>query len=274
MKTGTFAGKVVAITGAGGGIGAALCRAFAREGAFIALLDIDTRAIETVQTEIIELGARTAAVTTDVTNALNCQTAIEHVIAEFNGIDVLINNAGITHFSLCENTTPSVYKRVMDVNFFGAVHCTLAALPSLIERRGAIGVMSSIAGFAPLVGRAGYCASKHALHGYFETLRCEVKRHGVSVTMICPGFTRSNIERSALAGDGAHVTTGRTQVGIAANADDVAHEIVRSIARRKRTVILSSIGKTSSLIRKFTPSIYDAIMTRKMRAEFTRDSNA
>lgn len=271
MKTGIFSGKAVAITGAGGGIGAALCRAFAHEGASIALLDIDTAAIESVQTEIIELGARTTAVTTDVTNALNCQTAIEHVISEFGGIDVLINNAGITHFSLCENTAPAVYKRVMDVNYFGAVHCTLAALPSLIERRGAIGVMSSIAGFAPLVGRAGYCASKHALHGYFETLRCEVKRHGVGVTMICPGFTQSNIERSALAGDGARVTAGRTQVGNAASPDDVAREIIRATARRKRTVVLSSIGKTSSILRKVAPSIYDAIMTRKMRAEFARD---
>ncbi len=274
MKTGAFAGKAVAITGAGGGIGAALCRAFAREGASIALLDTNTTAMESVQTEIIELGSRTTAVTTDVTNALNCQTAIEHVVSEFGGIDVLINNAGITHFSLCESTTPAVYRRVMDVNYFGAVHCTLAALPSLIERRGAIGVMSSIAGFAPLVGRAGYSASKHALHGYFDTLRCEVKRHGVSVTMICPGFTQSNIERSALAGDGARVTAGRTQVGNAANAGEVARTIVRAIAHRRRTAVLSSVGKTASILRKFAPSIYDAIMTRKMRAEFTRDNNA
>ncbi len=273
MSSGAFTGKAVAITGAGGGIGAALCRAFAREGASISLLDINTSAMESVQTDLIELGARTTAVTTDVTNALNCQTAIEHVVSEFGGIDVLVNNAGITHFSLCENTSPAVYKRVMDVNYFGAVHCTLAALPSLIERHGAIGVMSSVAGFAPLVARAGYCASKHALHGYFETLRCEVKRHDVSVTMICPGFTQSNIERSALAGHGARINAGRTQVGAAANPDFVARKIVQAIARRKRTLILSSVGKTSSLMRKFAPSIYDIIMTRKMRAEFTRDSN-
>ena len=267
---GLFDGKCVAITGAAGGIGAALCRRFAREGASIALMDVDTAAMGSVQTELIEAGARTTAITTDISNALNCHSAIDHVVSEFGGIDVLINNAGITHFSLCERTDSVVYRRVMDVNFFGAVHCTLAALPSLIERCGAIGVLSSIAGFAPLVGRAGYCASKHALHGYFETLRCEVKRHGVSVTMVCPGFTQSKIERGALGADGSVTPAGRTQVGDAASPDDVAHAIVRAVARRRRTLILSSVGRTSWLLRRIAPPLYDALMTYRMRAEFRR----
>ena len=130
--------------------GAALWR-FAREGASIALMDVDTAAMGSVQTELIEAGTRTTAITTDITNALNCQTAIDHVVSEFGGIDVLINNAGITHFSLCERTDSVVYRRVMEGNLFGAVHFPLAALPSLIERPGAFGVLSSIAGFAPLV---------------------------------------------------------------------------------------------------------------------------
>jgi len=268
---GLFDSKCVVVTGAAGGIGAALCGAFAREGAAVALLDVDTAGMERVQTELIASGARTAAVTADITNALNCRTAIEHVVAEFGGIDVLINNAGITHFGLCERTQPHVCRRVMDVNFFGAVHCTLAALPSLIERRGAIGVLSSIAGFAPVLGRAGYCASKHALHGYFETLRCEAKRHGVSVTMVCPGFTRSNIERSALAADGSVSRKGRTQVGAAADPNLVADAIVRAVARRKRTLVLSKVGWMTWALRRGAPGLYDAIMTRQLRDEFQRE---
>lgn len=267
---GVFDGQCVAITGAASGIGAALCRGFAREGASIAMIDINPVGMDHVQAALIASGAKTLAVTADIANALNCQTAIEHVVSEFGGIDVLLNNAGITHFGLCEHTSIPVYRRVLDVNFFGALHCTLAALPSLIERRGAIGVLSSVAGFAPLVGRAGYCASKHALHGYFETLRCEVKRHGVSVTMICPGFTQSNIERSALGSKGTIKPTRRTQVGTAADPGEVANAIVRAIARRKRIVILSSVGKTSWLVRRLSPPLYDAIMTRRMRAEFDR----
>ncbi|NUM54747.1 MAG: SDR family oxidoreductase [Candidatus Hydrogenedentes bacterium] len=270
---GRFDGKCVLVTGAAGGIGSALCRAFARGGASIALMDIDTAAMERVQTSLIESGTRTTAVTTDITNELNCQTAVEHVVSEFGGIDILVNNAGITHFSLAEQTDPHVIKRVLDVNFFGAVHCTTAALPSLIERRGAIGVISSIAGFAPLVGRAGYCASKHALHGYFETLRCEVKRHGVSVTMICPGFTQTNLDRTALTADGSVATAGRTEVGQPADPDVLAHAIVHALAKRRRILVDSPIGKTSWLVRRIAPPLYDAIMTYRMRAEFRRGNS-
>lgn len=267
---GRFEGKSVLITGAAGGIGAALCHAFAREGASIALMDVNTAAMEDVQTKLIESGARTTAVTTDITNALNCQTAVEHVLSEFGGIDVLINNAGITHYSLAEHTDPNVIKRVLDVNFIGAVHCTTAALPSLIERRGAIGVISSIAGFAPLVGRAGYCASKHALHGYFETLRCEVKRHRVGVTMICPGFTRSDLDKTALTATGSVSTSGRTQVGESGDPNILGQAVVDSIAKRRRILIHSSLGKASWFVRRCAPALYDFIMTRRMRAEFQR----
>ncbi len=266
-----FEGKVVAITGAAGGIGAALCAAFAREGASIALLDIDANALQTAHDKVISLGARATSVTVDVTNELNCTTAIDQVCEEFDGIDVLINNAGITHFSLCERTNPNVFRRVMDVNYFGAVHCTQAALQSLIMRRGAIGVVSSIAGFAPLIARAGYCASKHALHGYFETLRCEVRRHDVSVTMICPGFTQSGLERRALAADGSISRSGRSQVGEQAFPEEVAQAVVNAIYRRRRIAILSKVGRLTWLIRRCAPPLYDRMMTRRLRSEFDRE---
>jgi len=267
-----FDGKVVAITGAAGGIGAALSTQFAREGASIALLDIDATALQSVHDDVIATGARAISVTVDVSNALNCMSAIEQVCAEFGGIDVLINNAGITHFSLGELTSPGVYRRVMDVNFFGAVHCTHAALPSLIRRRGVIGVMSSVAGFAPLLGRTGYCASKHALHGYFETLRCEVKRHGVGVTMVCPSFTRSGLDHRALAADGSVAQGGRSETASVAAPEEVAAAAIDAIARRKRLVVLSGTGKLAWLLRKFAPVMYDAIMTRRFRSEFDRDA--
>ena len=117
----------------------------------------------------------------DITDADACRLAAAHVVETLGGIDILINNAGRTHLSFLAETEAAVFRRIMDINFFGALHMTQAALPSLVGRRGAIGVLSSVAGFAPLSGRSGYSASKHALHGLFDSLRGELKDQGVSV---------------------------------------------------------------------------------------------
>ena len=183
------------ITGAAGGIGSALAQRFSAAGARVALLDRDQGGLDRLVLRLGAAGADTIAIPCDVTSLDECSVAVGRVVAAWGGVDVLINNAGITHVSPFVDTDVDVLHRVMDVNFFGAIGMTSVALPSLLERRGQIVVMSSVAGFAPLVLRTGYAASKHALHGCFESLRAELHGTGVGVTLVCPSFVRTRDRR-------------------------------------------------------------------------------
>ncbi|MCX8006445.1 MAG: SDR family oxidoreductase, partial [Burkholderiaceae bacterium] len=174
---------------------------FAAAGARVAVLDRDGDAVDRMAGELVA-GAGGIALPCDVTDPAACGEAIAAVAARYGGIDVLVNNAGISHRSAFATTSPGVIRRVMEVNFFGAMHCTQAALPHLVASRGAIVVVSSVAGFAPLIGRTGYAASKHALHGFFASLRTELAPAGVTVTLVCPSFVATGIDRNALGGDG------------------------------------------------------------------------
>ena len=133
-----------------------------------------------------------------MTDERACADAVERGVAQFGRLDVLVNNAGITHRSPFQATQTEVLRRVMDVNLFGAIHLTRAALPHLKRTRGLIVALSSVAGFTPLIARTGYSASKHALHGFFESLRTELAPDGVGVMMVCPSFIATGIDRHAL----------------------------------------------------------------------------
>jgi len=257
-----FPGRVVVITGASGGIGGALAREFAKRGARVALLDRDPAPAEQLAATLPDA----LALGCDVTDTAACRRAVENVAARFGGIDVLVNNAGITHFSSGAETDLTVLRRVMDVNFFGAAAMTRASLPSLLERRGAIVAISSVAGFAPLVDRCGYAASKHAMHGYFGTLRAELAPRGVRVTMVCPTFTRTGIDRAALDGAGNRSTRAWSTTGRIATTEEVARAVVRGVERGERTVFPSRLGRAAWYVSRFAPALYDRLMTRNVRS--------
>ncbi len=206
----SFAERCVVITGAAGGLGQALVAAFLQTGARVLALDCNAAALAAMQEAMsTQATGHALALTTlvcDITQPQDCDAAIAHAVALWGGVDVLVNNAGISHRSLFANTDPAVIRKVMEVNFFGAVHMTHAALPHIVARRGVVAALSSVAGYAPLLGRTGYCASKHALHGFFDTLRTEVQEHGVQVTLICPSFIATGIGAAALGGSGAAAT--------------------------------------------------------------------
>jgi NAD(P)-dependent dehydrogenase (short-subunit alcohol dehydrogenase family) len=265
-----FNNKTVAITGATGGMGRALCRRFGQAGAKIALLDLHLEALETFARELGAAGIQALALPCDVTDEQACRAAMQKVVEKFGGIEMLINNAGITHRSAFAKTQVRVFRQVMEVNFFGALHCTQAALPALLASRGMIIVMSSIAGFSPLFGRSGYSASKHALHGLFESLRTELSDKGVRVMMVCPGFTATNIEKSALDGDGRPTTHPRSTTGKIATPEEVAEAIYRAAAKNKRLLVLSRVGKLAHLVSKFFPAYYERAMTKRLRQELER----
>jgi len=262
-----FRDRSVVITGAAGGIGSALARRFAREGARLALLDRDGADTQALAKEVEALGASALPVTCDVTSLPDCEAAVDSVIGAFGGIDVLVNNAGITHLGLFRDTDVEVVRRVMEVNFFGAVHCTKAALTSLLERRGRIVVISSVAGVAPLATRTGYAASKHALNGFFESLRAEHCRDGLRVMLVCPSFVDTAIGDHALGADGGPAPrTARTGVRSPVPPSDVADAIVRAAARNRRLLLVGRQATLSWWIATLAPALYERLMIRRTLA--------
>jgi NAD(P)-dependent dehydrogenase (short-subunit alcohol dehydrogenase family) len=262
-----FSGKVVVITGAAGGLGRALARSFAAAGARIAALDRDAAGAGALVAELRSQGQQALALECDVTGAAACGRAMAAVVAAWGRIDVLINNAGITHRSAYRRTDPAVTRRVMEVNFFGSVHCTRAALDALLESRGLIIVVSSVAGFAPLIARTGYAAAKHALHGFFESLRTELTDDGVGVLMVCPSFIDTGIDRNALGGDGLPARRAQQIVGGRAQADEVAADILHAARRGKHLLLPGRMAKLSWWVSRFAPSYYARAMARRLRAE-------
>ncbi len=264
--TARLADKVVVITGAAGGIGTALAHRFSREGCHLALLDVDGDGAAALARQLDARHHRVLAFPCDVTDRDRCAQVLAEVESELGGVDVLVNNAGRTHISLFADTQPEVLRRIMDINFFGAVHCTQAALPSLTARRGTIVVLSSVAGFAPLAGRVGYAASKHALHGLFESLRAELAAAGVHVMMVCPSFIDTGIGRNALGGDGGTPQDLRTTTGRPATPESVADAIVAGCLRRRRLLILGTVGRLSWWISHLAPRWYERMMIRRLLA--------
>jgi NAD(P)-dependent dehydrogenase (short-subunit alcohol dehydrogenase family) len=257
-------GSCAVVTGAANGIGAAVARRYARAGARVAVLDLDEAGAGAVAAELARAGGEALALRCDVTSADECTRAMRAVQDAFGGIDVLVANAGITHVGLVRDTDASVLRRVMDVNFFGAVHCTQAALPSLLARRGAIAVLSSVAGFAPLATRAGYAASKHALHGFFDSLRAEHARDGLRVTLVCPSFVRTRIGTRALGPDGRPATAGaRTGVRGEVAPEVVAEALFRGVARGRRLVLVQREARLSRWLARLWPAAFDALMVRR-----------
>ncbi len=270
MGTGeTFSHKVVAITGAGGGIGRALGAAFAAEGAAVALLDRDLPAAEEAASEIATTGRRALALRCDVTDAEACRRAVAEVRDALGGLDLLVNNAGISHRSLFAETDVEVIERVLAVNLLGAVFMTRAALPSIVEGRGQIIGISSVAGFAPLVGRTGYSASKHGLHGFLGSLRTELRGAGVHVMLVCPAYVRTPLEKRALTGDGSPVgDRTRAVVGRPMEAVDLARAVVRAAASRRRFVLGSRVARAAFLLSRVAPGLYERLMLRRQAGEF------
>lgn len=270
MSHPAFKDKVSIITGGASGIGLATAREFAARGAKLALLDRDPDALEKVAEEFKRSNVPVFSRVCDVTDPDQVKDRIQKIAAHYNRIDILFNNAGITQRGLFEDTRLEVFKQVMDINFFGSLYCTKAALPFLIKSKGVIIVNESIAGIAPLVGRTGYSASKHALHGLFTSLRCELRSKGVHVLVVCPGFIKTNLQKSALGPDGNIATREQTRIGSQDTAENVALQIAKAVIKKQPTLVLTVMGRLGYFIHRMAPMLYEKIMTRQFKAEFSR----
>jgi NAD(P)-dependent dehydrogenase (short-subunit alcohol dehydrogenase family) len=258
--------KVVLVSGGCSGIGRALVLRFAQAGAHPVILDLDQAALDALVQHLREhLGVEALGLRCDIADAEAVQRSVALAIERFGGIDVLVNNAGITHRSLFIETELAVFRRVMAVNFYGALYCTQAALPSLLARHGQIVVLSSLTGFAPLLYRSAYNASKHALHGLFDTLRMELEGTGTAITLACPGFTATDLRRNALVGDGSVIRQPAVVLGAeVASPRDVAEAIYQGARRRRRLLVLSNVNWRARVLARFFPRLFEKLLVPKM----------
>ncbi|MEP7144594.1 MAG: SDR family oxidoreductase, partial [Ferruginibacter sp.] len=252
--------KVVAISGGSEGIGKALVDALIPLGAKIATCGRNQDKLYNLQVQYSNHMLH--SIVADVSRYDDCRNFINSTIDTYGGIDILINNAGISMRALLKDAEVDVIKKVMDINFFGTVYCTKLALNSIIERKGTIVGVSSIAGYRGLPGRSGYSASKFAVNGWLEAVRTELLDTGVNVMWVCPGFTRSNIRNVALNSKGYAQGESPLNERDLMSSQDCANHIIKAIQKRKRTLVLSFSGKGTVFMNKFFPSLTDRIVKR------------
>jgi short-subunit dehydrogenase len=255
-----FSNKIVVITGGSDGIGKALTEAFLKQGAKVATCGRHQDKLSNLVSTNANLPLFTMVA--DVSKEEDCKNFINASIEKYGGIDILINNAGISMRALFKDTNLSTLKNVMDINFWGTVYCTKYAMDSVIARKGTIVGVSSIAGYRGLPGRSGYSASKFALNGWLEALRTELLETGVNVMWVCPGFTASNIRNVALNKDAKPQGESPMDENKMMTAEECATHILNAIDKRKRSLVLTSNGKQTVFLNKYFPKIADK-MVRK-----------
>lgn len=267
-KTSKMKDKVVIITGASSGIGLACAREFAHRGALVSVCARSADKLEEIKREFDAAGHKLLVTEADVSREEDCKRLIDNTVREFGKIDILINNAGMSMRALFVDLHLDVMRKLMDINFWGTVYCTKYALPYILEQKGSVVGVSSIAGFIGLPGRAGYSASKYAMHGFLNTLRVENLRKGLHVLIVAPGFTASNIRKTALTADGsAQGETPRNENKMM-SAEEVALRISKAIQKRKRTLILTFVeGKLTVFLSKWLPALVDKLSYNVMARE-------
>jgi short-subunit dehydrogenase len=191
----------------------------------------------------------------------------EEAIRLFGTIDVLINNAGVSMRALFSEVDIEVVKKVMDVNFYGALYATKYCLPEISKNKGSIVGISSIAGFLGLPGRSGYSSSKFALNGFLDVLRIELINTGVNVLTACPGFTASNIRKHALTKDGHEQGESPRAEEKMMTAEECAYHIYRAVVKRKRILVLTGQGKLAVWLNKWWPAMADLLVNYVMAKE-------
>ena len=260
MKSDFFKDKVVVITGGSDGIGKALVDTLISSGAKVATCGRNQDKLYDLQ--LLHSGKPLHAFVADVSNYNDCKNFIESTIQFFGGIDILINNAGISMRALVKDLDVEVVEKVMDINFKGTLYCTKLVLDSIIERKGTIVGVSSIAGYRGLPGRSGYSASKFAVNGFLEALRTEMIDSGVNVMWVCPGFTSSNIRNMALNKTGQSQGESPIDEGKLMSPDKCSEHILKAIEKRKRTLVLTFKGKQTVFMNRFFPSLADKLVKK------------
>lgn len=253
-----FLRRIIVITGASDGIGAELARQLAPAKPRLVLAARRIDALTAVAKECEALGAETLVVATDVGIEGDCKRLVAAAVQRFGGIDVLVNNAGVSGHALFEDVTDfGWYEDMMRINFFGALWCTHHALPALKTSRGLVVGVSSLAGKIGVPGRTAYSASKFAIAGFFEALRSELVDSGVAVTVVYPGVVATETRRRGYRADGQAAGVSGLDERDAMPVDVCVHQIVDAMAARRRELVMTGRGKLGLWLRLVAPAMVD-----------------
>ena len=248
--------RVVIVTGASSGIGLAVCRLFGSKGAKVVMA---ARRLEVLEAEAPSVAAQenVLCVRCDVTSEQDCKALVEAAVKRFGRIDILVNNAGISMRAMFKDLDLKVVHRLMDVNFWGTVYCTKYALPYLLDSKGSVVGVISIAGYSALPARCGYSASKYAVRGFLDTLRIEHLHDGLNVLVFAPGYTASNVRNAALVADGSAQGETPLDEGSLMSAEECAMHLYKALKRRRSVVTLTLLGKATVLMHRLMPRLTD-----------------
>jgi short-subunit dehydrogenase len=265
----TWTGQRVVITGASQGLGRELALGLSSRGARLVLGARRLEALEATRAACAGDANDIVLAATDVTREGDCEALIARALEAFGGVDVLICNVGINmNARVDEVKSPAVFERMMDVNFHSVVRSVHYALPHLVASRGRIAAISSLAGFFGVPGQSGYSASKHALEGYCDALRIEMRPRGVSVLVVSMAEMSTGLPRQALGPDGEPIlidTSERDAQTAALPATEVAAEVIRALERRARQLILPRRARAVRAARLLAPALVDRKIEERLR---------
>ena len=262
-----FKDKVIWITGASSGIGEALAQAFASEGAKLVLSSRRSDELQRVKSSLKLPDTNVLILPLDLSDTSEIDALTQKVINTFGRIDILVNNGGVSQRSLTKDTPIDIDRKIMEVNFFGTVAITKSVLPYMLKQKsGHIVVTSSIAGKFGFYFRSAYSASKHALHGFFESLRMEIFNDNVKVLIVCPGKIRTNISLNAITGDGGTHSKMDEKTESGLTADACAQQILNGIKSNKEEIFIGGKELRAVWVKRFFPKLFSNLI-RKQKPE-------
>ncbi|HET9472957.1 MAG TPA: SDR family oxidoreductase [Steroidobacteraceae bacterium] len=256
-------GSRIILTGASEGIGRALALALAARGARLALAARDRERLDSLAQQCRAGGGEALAVPTDVTSQQDLEWLVAESVKSFGGLDAVIHNAGITMWSRFDTLQDlSIFERLMEVNYLAPVRLTALSLPHLKQSRGLIVAVASLAGLTGVPERSAYAGSKHAMVGFFDSLRIELAGSGVDVSVVAPDFVVSEIHKRAIGPDGEPLGASPMMQAKIMSAETCAARIVHGMERRQRLVLMTARGKWGRWLKLLAPSLIDRIAAR------------
>jgi short-subunit dehydrogenase len=261
-----IAGQRIVLTGASEGIGRALALALAARRARLVIAARDASRLESLARECRAAGGEAFAVPTDVANSQDCEWLVGEAMKSLGGIDTVIHNAGITMWSRFDAVADlEIFERLLEVNYLAPVRLTALTLPHLKESKGLIVAVASLAGLTGVPERSGYAASKHAMIGFFDSLRIELADSGVDVCVVAPDFVVTEIHKRAIGPDGQPLGESPMVQKKIMTADECARGIVRAIEKRQRLLLMSTRGKLGWFLKFLAPRLLDRIAAKAIR---------
>ncbi len=259
-----YTNKTVWITGASSGIGEALAKAYYNDGANLILSSRREDALKNVKFDLGNDDTRIKILTLDLTKSDTFATKTADALSFFGTIDVLVNNGGISQRSIFEETKLDTVRRIMEVNYFGSVGLTREVIPHMIaQKSGHIVVTSSVAGKIGTKYRTAYAGSKHAVQGFFDSLRQEMYEHNIGVTLVCPGPIKTNITKNALTGDGTSFGKMGDMHESAMDADEMVNKVWNRLRSGKEEIIISGWKERMALIvKRISPRLLNKILKK------------